>query len=61
MILIPIKCINAKKKVIINELVIVNEYGISPTRLAIRINKNMNNQIVKYEFRAKFVFELLTL
>ena len=36
-ILIPMKYDNAKKKVMTNELVAVNEYGIRPTMFAVRI------------------------
>lgn len=48
MILIPVKCIKAKKKVITNELVTVKEYGINPTRFATNINENKKKRIVKY-------------
>jgi hypothetical protein len=40
-ILIPIKCNRERKKVKIKELVIVNEYGSSPTRFANKIVRNM--------------------
>jgi hypothetical protein len=43
--------------VTIKELVMVNEYGIKPDKLAPNIKENKKNQIVKYEFRDKFVFE----
>ena len=55
--LIPIKCIKARKNVTIKELVMVNEYGIKPDKLAPNIKENKKNQIVKYEFRDKLVFE----
>ena len=37
---IPIKCVAAKKKVTIKELVRVNEYGINPARFEIKIKIN---------------------
>jgi hypothetical protein len=55
--LIPIKCIKARKNVTIKELVMVNEYGIKPDKFALNIKENKKNQIVKYEFRDKLVFE----
>jgi hypothetical protein len=40
--------VSARKKVTINELVIVKEYGIRPTKLDIKINIKRNNKILKY-------------
>jgi hypothetical protein len=37
MILTPMKCIAARKKVTTNELVTVNEYGSKPIRLQSKI------------------------
>jgi hypothetical protein len=47
-IFIPIKCDNDKKNVTTKELVIVNEYGINPTKFPTKINPNKKNKVVKY-------------
>jgi hypothetical protein len=44
----PIKCESAKKKVTINELVMVNEYGIKPTRFDVNMNINRKKSSEKY-------------
>jgi hypothetical protein len=45
---IDVKWVKAKKKVTINELVTVNEYGIKPIKLDMNIKRNKKNKFEKY-------------
>lgn len=46
--LIPMKCVAAKKNVITNELVAVKEYGTKPAKFESKIKENKKNKIEKY-------------
>jgi len=58
---IPIKYEAAKKKVVTNELVIVNVYGINPIMLDDNKNKNKKKSEAKYCDLFKFVLFFKTL
>jgi hypothetical protein len=57
MILIPIKCVAAKKNVTIKLLVKVNVYGIKPNKFEKKIKINRNIKTEKYSFRFNAVLD----